>query len=147
MATAESITAPSSPMIIMDMHTIRTVSYTHLIRQDLRKLSDHVRHIVMQKDDPGILAPQSHIAVRIIHGVLDIAMLQVGPDLLCRHSGAVIFGLFRGSAQMRDYNGSLYPCDDRRRKVCHIMLYLSGYQRVNHSLFVHQQEMCIRDRY
>ena len=43
---------------------------------------------------------------------------------------------------MGDHDGSLYPCDDRRREVRHIMLHLSGHQRINHGLFIYQQVSC-----
>ncbi len=85
--------------------------------------TDHIRHIVMQYQNTRLIASQSHITVRIVHGMFDITIFQIIHHFFDCHLRTIIFGLFCRSSEMRNYNRAFDTCDFRCREVCDIMFY------------------------
>ena len=81
----------------------------------------------------------THVAVRIVDGVLNVAVLQIAANFLHRHTRTVLLCFLRGSAQMWGYDHTLRACGGGVREISHIAGYFSLLQRVHHSLLVYQK--------
>ena len=84
-----------------------------------------VRRIVEYRDAEHALRTNTCLASRIIHGIHDVAIVDIVHQLNDRHACAIIFRLFSGSAEMRQHDRMLHSHDFRRCKVGHIAAYLA----------------------
>ena len=96
----------------------------------------------MQQCNTVYRRAHTHITVRIVDRVLDIAVVKIIHHLFHRHNGAVILRLFRGSAQMRDHDGMLHSRCLYVREVGYVAFNLSLLQGLGHIIIIYKQISC-----
>ena len=101
--------------------------------------AQRTRNVPVEQGDPALGGADAHLAVGIIDGVSDVAVLQVVHDLPDGHFGAVILGLLGGGPQVGDGDAAGHGGSFLVGEVRHIPADLAGGQSLGHGLVVHQQ--------
>ena len=93
----------------------------------------------MENRNASRLCADSHVTFRIVDAVDDIAVFQIVHHLFHRHFGTVIFGFFRGSAEMRNHDTSFFSRRYRIGEIGYIFTDFSSGDPFQNGLLVYQQ--------
>ena len=79
-----------------------------LAAEERGDLAQHVRDVPVQDRHAGLGLAASEVDLREVHGVVDVAVVQVVLHLLHGHHRAVVLRLLGGSAQVRNHDRLLH---------------------------------------
>ena len=92
----------------------------------------------MQDRDAVHGSADAHLAVRIVHGVADVPVVQVIHDLLHCHDRAVVLRFLCGSAEVGRHDGVLHLHGQRIREIREVRLDLARGKGHGKSVLIHQ---------
>ena len=106
-----------------------------MLGENRQHIAQYARYIVIAEGEAAAAGYSAHGNRREVYGIGDVAVLQ-NPQLVGRHDGAILFGLFSARANMRQRN-HIFTVEHARLRESHILAQSPALQGSLNRLGIH----------